>query len=172
MVPKSGNRFSDKAMREQNLALDRIWKPIAAGLCGSAAHTALMTFKAWANLLPSFQPYDDLQRLLGGLLGGEVHPWLPWALSYFNGAVVLGFLFGRAYRWLPGGNGAIKGATFGLVVWLAMGLLFFPALGKGLFAAQAGLGLAPTLFTLAMVLTYSVTLGIAYAPLSGKQPGQ
>lgn len=58
---------------------------------------------------------------------------------------------------------AVKGASFGLAVWLAMGLVFFPLLGKGLFATQTGLGFAPTLFTLVMVLTYSVTLGIAYA---------
>ncbi len=146
------------------MRIDRIWKPIAAGLCGSAAHTALMTFKSWANLLPSFQPYNDLQALLIRLTGGAVYPWVPWALSYFNGAVVLGFLFGRIYRWLPGG-GAIKGATFGLGVWIAMGLVFFPAIGKGLFAAQTRLGLVPTLFTLVMVLTYSVTLGIAYSLL-------
>ncbi len=125
-----------------------------------------MTFKSWAHLLPSFQPYHDLQSLLVSVTGGAVHPWVPWALSYFNGAVVLGFLFGRTYRWLPGGNGAIKGAAFGLGVWIVMGLLFFPAIGKGLFAAQTGLGLVPTLFTLVMVLTYSVTLGIAYSLLS------
>lgn len=144
---------------------DQIWKPVAAGLCGSAAHAALMTFKSWAGLLPSFRPYNDLQGLLGGLVGGEVHPWLPWALSYFNGSVVLGFLFGLAYPWLPSRNGAVKGTTFGVIVWIAMGLMFFPALGKGLFAAQTGLGLVPTLFTLVMVLTYSVTLGIAYSLL-------
>ena len=125
-----------------------------------------MTLKSWAQLLPSFRPYDDLQIMLSGLLGGAVHPWLPWALSYFNGSVVLGFLFGQVYRWLPGSNGALKGATFGFAVWLAMGLVFFPALGKGLFASQTGLGLLPTLFTLVMVLTYSVTLGIAYALLN------
>ena len=57
----------------------------------------------------------------------------------------------------------MKGAIFGAVGWLVMGLAFFPWLGKGLFATQAGLGLAPAFFTLLMMLTYSVTLGIAYA---------
>ena len=144
---------------------NRIWKSIAAGLCGSAAHHLLMTFKSWAHLLPSFQPYNDLQNILAGFTGGSVHPWLPWALSYFNGSVVLGFLFGRVYRRLPGRNGAMKGAAFGFAVWLAMGLVFFPLLGKGLFAAQTALGFVPTAFTLLMVLTYSVTLGVAYSLL-------
>jgi Na+/proline symporter len=149
--------------------LNRIWKPIAAGLCGSAAHHALMTFKSWANLLPSFRPYDDLQNVLASVAGESIAPWLPWALSYFNGSVVLGFLFGRVYQRLPGRNGAAKGAAFGLAVWLAMGLLFFPLLGKGLFATQTTLGLVPTVFTLLMVLTYSVTLGIAYSLLDPKR---
>jgi hypothetical protein len=142
---------------------NRIWKMIAAGLCGSAAHTGLMTLKSWAHLLPSFQPYDDLQIILTGLVGSAVHPVVAWALSYFNGSVVLGFLFGQIYRWLPGRSGAVKGAAFGLAVWIVMGIFIFPALGKGLFASQTGLGFAPTLFTLLMVLTYSVTLGIAYS---------
>src|SRR5665647_1840264 len=103
--------------------LARIWKPIAAGLCGSAAHTGLMTLKTWAHLLPSFQPYNDIQNMLSALVGSSVHPWVPWALSYFNGSVVLGFVFGYAYRWLPGASGAIKGAVFGLAVWIAMGLV-------------------------------------------------
>ena len=143
--------------------LNRIWKSIAAGLCGSAAHTGLMALKSWAGLLPSFQPYDDLQTVLTGLVGSAVHPLVPWALSYFNGSVVLGFLFGHVYRRLPGQTGAMKGIGFGLAVWITMGLIFFPALGKGLFATQTGLGFMPSLFSLLMVLTYSVTLGIAYS---------
>ena len=142
---------------------DRTWKSIAAGLCGSAAHTALMALKSWARIMPSFQPYDDLQVLLTGLLGNSVNPLIPWALSYFNGSVVLGFLFGRCWQILPGRGGVMKGSLFGLAVWLVMGLTFFPAIGKGWFAAQTELGLAPTIFSLVMVLTYSVTLGVAYS---------
>jgi hypothetical protein len=143
--------------------IGRIWKPIAAGLCGSVAHTVLMTIKTWALVLPSFQPYNDIQIMLAKLVGASVHPLVPWAISYLSGSIVLGYLFGQAYRWLPGGSGAAKGAIFGFAMWIAMGLIFFPALGKELFAAQAGLGLEPTLFTLLMVLTFSVTLGIAYS---------
>jgi len=142
---------------------DRVWKSIAAGLCGSLAHSGLMAFKSWAHILPSFQPYRDLQALLASFVGNSVHALVPWALSFFNGAVVLGFLFGQFYRRLPGRNGATKGIIFGLAVWVVMGLAFFPAIGKGLFATEAGLGMAPTFFTLVMVLTYSVTLGVAYS---------
>jgi len=148
---------------------DRAWKSIAAGLCGSAAHTLLMAFKSWAQILPSFRPYDDLQALLAELIGNSVNPLIPWALSYFNGSVVLGFLFGHSWQILPGRTGVMKGLVFGFAVWVAMGLIFFPAIGKGWFATQTGLGFAPTLFTLAMVLTYSVTLGVAYSMLTSNR---
>jgi hypothetical protein len=151
---------------------DRIWKSIAAGLCGSAAHSVLMALKSWDRRLPSFQPYDDLQALLTTLVGNSVNHVIPWALSYFNGSVVLGFIFGHSYQRLPGRTGLTKGLVFGFAVWMAMGLIFFPTIGKGWFAAQTGLGIAPTLFTLAMVLTYSVTLGVAYSVFTSQTRGR
>jgi hypothetical protein len=78
---------------------------------------------------------------------------------------ILGFLFARLYQLLPGRNGATKGLTFGLIGWMFMGLIFFPIIGLGVFAFGAGLGIAPALLSLAMLLTYSVVLGTVYAAL-------
>ncbi len=144
-----------------------------AGLCGSAAQSGLMFLKFRMGWLPSFQPYHDLQQTLSQLAGSSVHPLLPWALSFLNGAVLLGFLFGRTYRWLPGGSGAAKGFVFGVLGWMMIGLVFFPMLGRGLFATGAGLGFQPAIFSLLMVLTYSVIMGIVYATLKpGGTTGQ
>ncbi len=142
-----------------------VWKAAVAGLCGTAAHSLLMYLKFRLGLLPSFQPYRNLQLALGHLIGSDVHPAVPWALSFLNGSAVVGLIFGRAYRWLPGRNGAAKGLIFGLFFWVAMGLVFFPLLGLGLFATGIGLGSAPAIFSLAMFLAYTVTLGIVYAAL-------
>lgn len=90
---------------------------------------------------------------------------VPWVLSFVNGATVIGFIFGRIYLLLPGRNGATKGLIFGFLGWVMMGLLFFPYLGLGMFALQIGLGIAPALFSLAMLLTYSVVMGMVYAAL-------
>ncbi len=144
-----------------------IWKSFAAGLCGSAAHTGLMLLKSRMGWLPSFHPYEDLQQALSHLVGGSVDPLVPWALSFLNGAVVLGFVFGRSYRLLPGRSGAAKGFVFGVLSWIAMGVLFFPMLGRGLFASGAGLGLLPALFSLLMLLSYSIIMGIAFSALNG-----
>jgi len=143
-----------------------IWKTIAAGLCGNAAHYALMYFKARSGILPSFQPYHTLQVVMGEWLGRDVSPLVPWALSFFNGMAVLGFVFGRLYRRIPGSGGLTKGVVFGIAGWLAMTLLFFPAIGLGPFAMQAGLGIQPALFAMAMMLTYSIVMGFVYSRLN------
>jgi uncharacterized protein DUF6789 len=125
-----------------------------------------MFLKSRMGLLPSFHPYEDLQQRLSELIGGSVHPMISWALSFLNGAVVLGILFGRTYRLLPGHSGAAKGFVFGVFGWILMGVLFFPMLGQGLFAFQAGPGMLPALFSLLMLLTYSMIMGIAYSALN------
>jgi hypothetical protein len=140
------------------------WKALVAGLCGSAAHTALMYFKTRSGLLPTFRPYETLQWTLGQWTGSDVHPAVPWLLSWLNGSVLLGFVFARICH-IPGGNGLTKGLVYGLFGWLIMGLVFFPLLGLGLFAANVGLGIAPALFSLAMFMTYSVVLGSVYEAL-------
>ena len=145
------------------MSFDRIWRTTFAGLCGSVAHSGLMLLKSGMGWLPSFQPYDDLQQLLSQLVGSSVNPLIPWALSFLNGSVLLGYLFGRAYRLLPGDSGAAKGLVFGVLGWIVMGLLFFPMLGRGLFATGAGLGFQPALFSLLMILSYSVIMGLIYS---------
>ena len=78
---------------------------------------------------------------------------------------ILGFLFGRLNRLLPGRTGATKGLMFGLIGWMMMGLVFFPVIGLGPFAVGVGLGIAPAMLSLVMVLTYSIVLGTVYVAL-------
>lgn len=144
---------------------DWAWKSAVSGLCGSAAHGVLMYFKARAGILPSFQPYENFQAALGHLIGRDIHPLVPWLLSYFNGSTVVGLSFGYLYRRLPTDSGALKGLVFGLCGWLAMNLLAFPLIGLGVFAAAAGLGLWPALFSIAMLSTYTIVMGMVYSAL-------
>lgn len=152
---------------EQPRHIARHWafKAAIAGLCGSATHSLLMYSKSRMGMLPTFQPYHELQLALSEMLGKDVHAAVPWILSYLNGATVTGMIFGRSYRALPGSNGAVKGLFFGTLGWLVMGLVFFPLLGLGPFATGIGLGIRPALFSLAMLLVYSVVMGVVYAML-------
>ena len=142
-----------------------IWKSIIAGLCGSTVHFLFMYLRARSGLLPEFQPYRSFQVALGYWAGTNVPAIVPWALSFANGMTILGFLFARTHRYLPGRTGAMQGLTFGLFGWLFMGLAFFPAIGLGPFAVGAGAGIGPAALSLAMVLTYSVVLGTVYVAL-------
>jgi hypothetical protein len=125
-----------------------------------------MYLKFRMGWLPTFQPYRALQITLSQMVGTEVHPVVPWALSFLNGATLVSFVFARIHSLLPGDNGAVKGLVFGVLGWLAMGSVFFPLLGMGPFAFGIGLGWGPALFSFAMFLTYSVVLGMAYTVLA------
>nr|WP_246754385.1 DUF6789 family protein [Bradyrhizobium diazoefficiens] len=147
------------------LTANGIWRSIVAGLCGNVAHGTLMFLKGWMGWLPAFQPYQDLQRVLSWALGSPEQSALPWILSFVNGTLVISLVFSLVYLRLPGRSGAAKGLFLGFIGWVAMGLLFFPLLGRGFFGMAADLGLAPAGFSLAMVLAYSVFMGISYAAL-------
>jgi hypothetical protein len=152
-------------------AWEWIWKSVISGLAGSTASTALMYFKARAGILPSFQPYENFQVAAGYLIGHDVHPKILWLVSFFNGSTAVGLMFGYLYRYLPGGSGATNGMVFGLCGWLLMNLLAFPLVGLGSFATAVGLGLWPAAFSLVMLSTYSVAVGLVYGGLerSGKK---
>ena len=96
---------------------------------------------------------------------------MPWALSFLNGMTIMGFLFARMNKLLPGRTGAAKGLTFGVIGWLLMGLIFFPAIGLGPFAMRVGAGIGPALWSLAMLLTYSIVLGTVYVALDRSAQG-
>ena len=151
------------------IAKSWIWKSSVAGAVGSGAHFALMYLKSRTGLLPSFQPYQSFQAALAHWTGTNVPAIVPWALSFLNGTTLLGFLFAGIHRLLPGESGAAKGATFGLVGWVFMGLIFFPAIGLGPFAIDVGSGLGPALLSLVMLLAYGIALGTVYGLLAGRR---
>jgi hypothetical protein len=145
-----------------------IWKSVIAGSAGTIVHFLFMHFKSWAGLLPSFQPYQNFQIALSHWVGANVPAIVPWALSFLNGMTILGFLFARTNRLLPGKTGAIKGVIFGLIGWVLMGLIFFPLIGLGPFAIGVGSGIGPAVLSLVMLQTYSIVLGTVYVALDAR----
>ena len=77
-------------------------------------------------------------------------------------------MFGQAYRFLPGKGPLQKGVSFGRCAWLVMGLVFFPLVDRGIFAVRLGLGIAPAILLLMMLLTYSVTMSFVYYFLNSR----
>ncbi|MGA8051832.1 MAG: DUF6789 family protein [Burkholderiales bacterium] len=138
---------------------------LLAGSGATLVHAALMAIKHRAGILPDFEPYEDVQRLLSSAIGFVPQPPWTWLLSYINGAVILGFVFGKLFVHLPGRGAVAKGAAFGFAAWLVMGLAFFPLAGRGIFARELGHQGLPAALMLAMLTIYSVVMSLLYARL-------
>ena len=147
-----------------------IARSVVAGASGSVVHFLFMYLKSATGLLPEFQPYRSFQVALTDWLGTNVPHIVPWALSLLNGMTILGFLFARINRLLPGKTGAVKGIIFGLIGWIFMGLVFFPLIGLGPFAMSVGSGFGPAVLSLVMLQTYSIVLGTVYVALDARSP--
>jgi len=141
-----------------------------AGLCGSIVHFLFMYLKSRTGLLPAFQPYQSFQAALAHWVGANVPAIVPWALSFLNGMTILGFVFARINRLLPGKSGAVKGMTFGVIGWIFMGLIFFPMIGLGPFAIGVGSSLGPALLSFLMLQAYSIVLGTVYVAIDARTP--
>jgi hypothetical protein len=151
------------------MKLRSIFMSMIAGLGASTIHLALMELKRRMGILPTFDPYDDLQRLLLSLSPVTLtSPW-SWLLPYINGSMILGFLFGQLFPHLPGRAVWIKGCVFGILSWLFLGLGLLPLAGIGIFAHQLELGALPAILMLAMLTTYSIIASLLYDWLLGHE---
>lgn len=134
---------------------------VFAGLAGLAIHLVLMGVKDAFGILPEFQPYRDLQLLLGNIVPGVLGSVVP----YVTGAVIWGFVYARLHDFLPGRTALAKAAIFATMAWLVMATAFFALMGHGLFGLGLGRGLLPALFMLPMLFVFSFVLALAHSHL-------
>lgn len=146
-------------------ALLKLRNAMIAGVCGSVAQSSLMATRHAFGILPSFQPYDNLQRHLAGFVGHAWAPALSWLLPVVSGAVIWSSIFAWAYDKIPATGAFGKGALVTVFAWFFTGLVLLPMLGYGLFATRAGAGGWPALLMLAMLAAYCLTLSMVYAGL-------
>lgn len=145
----------------------RLLKSFLAGFAGTLAQMTLSFLKVRLGILPEFQPYEHFQGALKALTGASISPWLAYALTFVNGALIWGFVFARLYRWLPGRTPLRKGFVFALIAWIGSGLVLLPFMGLGLFGLGAGLGLRPAIFMALGLSVYSCVMSVAYHLLVG-----
>ena len=145
---------------------------LLAGLGATSVHVALMEIKHRAEILPAFEPYDGLHRLLLPLMPQGMEPPLSWLIPDINGALILGFVFGQLFIYLPGHSAVVKGAVFGFTAWLVLGLGLLPLTGGGLFGSGLGLGAWPALLMFMMLTIYSIVMSLLYAWLTTPRPVQ
>jgi hypothetical protein len=148
------------------MKLRPILSSLAAGFGATLVHIVLMSIKHRAGILPEFEPYEDLQRLLASVTTLSLDAPFSWLLPLINGALVLGFLFGRLFIYLPGRTAIVKGAAFGFAAWLIMGFGLLPLAGSGIFAHELGLGSLPAALMFVMLMSYAIVMSLLYAWLS------
>lgn len=136
---------------------------LLAGFGATTVHVALMAIKHRAGILPDFEPYEDLQRLLSSMTALSLESPFSWLLPYINGALILGFVFGKFFVHLPGRTAIVKGGAFGFAAWLVMGLGLLPLAGHGVFASELGLGGLPAALMFAMLMIYAIVMSLLYA---------
>jgi hypothetical protein len=146
-------------------SLKQILSSLFAGFIASLVHISLMEIKHRLGVLPSFEPQVYFQEILSPLLSQSGSSPIWQYLPDINGGLLLGFLFGRLFIYLPGSHFTSKGVIFGLGAWLLLGVVVFPLSGLGVFAYGAGLSYLPAFLMLMMLMAYSVTMSFVYSRL-------
>jgi hypothetical protein len=140
----------------------RLANGMMAGLAAAAASGLVAIAATESALSPEFNPPALLSRLLG--IG--THPVLGWGAHLIVYGLLLGMLFGALGRKLSDLGYGLSGLFFALFTYAAVGLVFMPLAGVGVFAMDLGYATVPVM--LVAHLTFGLTLGLTYGKLAGR----
>ena len=136
-------------------------KTILGGLAGTAVLTMMMYLVAPIMLGHSM----DIAAMLGSMLGNS---WaLGMAAHWMNGVVIFPLIYAfLVYKLLPG-SPVVRGAIWGMVLWLIAQTMVMPMMGAGFFSSGAG-GMMAVVASLMGHILYGGVLGkIAGSPEPG-----
>jgi hypothetical protein len=127
-------------------------RAVLGGFVGTLAMTAMMYFVA-----PMMGLHMDIAAMLGSMLGGS---WAAGLMMHFlNGTVIFPAIYVYAlYTRIPG-SAAIKGTTWGVVLWLMAQVVVMPMMGAGLFSSAMG-GMMAVMGSLVGHVLYGSLLGV------------
>jgi hypothetical protein len=128
-----------------------IGRTILGGFVGTLAITLLMYKGAPMMGLPEM----DIAGMLGRMLGG----WTPGFMMHFvNGILIFPLVYAYLlFSKLPGGP-AMKGITWGVVLWLMAQVVVMPMMGAGIFGLKMG-GMMSVVASLMGHVVYGALLG-------------
>lgn len=136
-------------------------KTILGGLVGTAVLTMMMYLVAPMMLGHPM----DIAAMLGSMMGNS---WaLGMAAHWMNGVVIFPLIYAfLIYKLLPG-SPVVRGAIWGLVLWLIAQVMVMPMMGAGFFSSGAG-GMMAAVASLMGHVLYGGILGkIAGSPEPG-----
>ena len=124
---------------------------VLGGFLGTLAMTAMMYMVA-----PMMGVRMDIAAMLGSMLGGS---WAAgMAMHFFNGTVVFPLVYGYLLVSRLPGPPVVRGALWGVALWLIAQTMVMPMMGAGLFSAAAG-GMVAAVGSLVGHLVYGAILG-------------
>ena len=129
-----------------------LWKAVLGGVVGTTAMTAMMY--ALAPFVMNHPP--DIATMLD-----SAPYWLAAIFLHFiNGSITLPLAYAYlGFRVLPG-QPWLRGAMWGLILWVLAELLVMPLMGAGLFSAGSGrMAIAAAIILLFGHLAYGTLLG-------------
>lgn len=133
------------------------FRAVVGGFAGTEAMTMMMYLVA-----PMMGLNMDIAAMLGSVLGGS---WTAGLVMHFvNGSIIFPAIYVHAlYAQLPG-SPAVKGTTWGVVLWLVAQVVVMPMMGAGLFSSAMG-GMMAAMGSLVGHVLYGSVLGaIASSP--------
>lgn len=133
-------------------------RSVLAGFAGTLAMTAMMYVVA-----PMIGLTMDIAAMLGSMMNGS---WIAGMILHFvNGSILFPAIYAYVlYERLPG-SATVRGALWGVGLWLVAQVIVMPMMGGGLFSSAAG-GLMTVMGSLVGHVIYGSVLGsIASAPV-------
>ena len=124
---------------------------VLGGFIGTLAMTAMMYLVA-----PMMGVRMDIAAMLGSMLGGS---WAAGMTMHFiNGTVLFPLVYGYLLVSRLPGPPLLRGALWGVVLWLIAQTMVMPMMGAGLFSAAAG-GMVAAVGSLVGHVLYGTILG-------------
>src|SRR5262249_6213568 len=109
-----------------------IARAILGGFVGTVAITLVMYFVAPLMVGTKM----DIAGMLGSMLGDSW--WAGLGMHFVNGTIVFPLIYAFVLcNALPGGS-ALKGITWGVILWVLAQVVVMPMMGAGFFSANAG----------------------------------
>jgi hypothetical protein len=130
-----------------------ISRSILGGFVGTVAITMVMYVVAPMML---GQPMD-IAAMLGSTLGDNW--WAGMVTHFVNGTVIFPLIFSFLLFGVLPGSPAVKGITWGVILWLLAQVVVMPMMGAGFFSANAG-GLMAAIGSFLGHVVYGWLLGL------------
>jgi uncharacterized membrane protein YagU involved in acid resistance len=129
-----------------------IGKSILGGFVGTLAMT-LMMYKIGPMM---GMMKMDIAAMLGNMLGG----WnMGMMMHFINGTIIFPLIYAFLLFHLLPGAPAVKGLTWGAILWLLAQLMVMPMMGGGIFSSKMG-GMTAVAGSLVGHIVYGALLGL------------